>query len=255
MVGDPLGDKTETHHETLKHRVKSHKWISRVFGIVRPPDFKLDLVGSGKRKRFSEIIEEFRINGFVLNVGSGPKNDGNLSGLSNRILDRTIGFDFIHQPGIDFRADVARIPLKNNSVAGVLFQGVLEHIYDPAAALQEIERVLVPGGVVYVEAPFLQHFHSDPIDLRRYTTDGLDHEMRAFEKVESGVLYGPSAVVADVLSEYVAVLSRSALWYWMAKVVMGWLMFAFKFIDVFLIKKPQSKFLCFGVYYLGRKRI
>ena len=48
-------------------------------------------------------------------------------------------------------ADSVRIPFKDGSFDAVFDFGVLHHIPDWQAALSEIERVLKPGGVFYIE--------------------------------------------------------------------------------------------------------
>jgi SAM-dependent methyltransferase len=47
-------------------------------------------------------------------------------------------------------ADPRRLPFADQSFDAVLSCGVLEHVEDPDASLDEIRRVLVPGGTLYV---------------------------------------------------------------------------------------------------------
>jgi SAM-dependent methyltransferase len=42
-----------------------------------------------------------------------------------------------------------RLPFADGSFDAVLSMGVLEHVMDPGASLDELHRVLVPGGLVY----------------------------------------------------------------------------------------------------------
>jgi SAM-dependent methyltransferase len=46
--------------------------------------------------------------------------------------------------------DPRRLPFADGSFDAVLSCGVLEHVEDPDASLEEIRRVLVPGGTFYV---------------------------------------------------------------------------------------------------------
>lgn len=47
-------------------------------------------------------------------------------------------------------ADARRLPLHDNAVDGVLCSNLLEHTPDPAAVIAEIERVVRPGGWVWL---------------------------------------------------------------------------------------------------------
>jgi 2-polyprenyl-3-methyl-5-hydroxy-6-metoxy-1,4-benzoquinol methylase len=46
--------------------------------------------------------------------------------------------------------DPVRLPYSDSSFDAVLSCGVLEHVLDPDASLEEIRRVLAPGGMFYV---------------------------------------------------------------------------------------------------------
>jgi ubiquinone/menaquinone biosynthesis C-methylase UbiE len=47
-------------------------------------------------------------------------------------------------------SDPVKLPYGDNQFEAVLSCGVLEHVRDPDASLDEIHRVLVPGGILYV---------------------------------------------------------------------------------------------------------
>lgn len=47
-------------------------------------------------------------------------------------------------------SDPVRLPFEDASFGAVLSCGVLEHVPDPAASLEEIRRVLAPGGIFYI---------------------------------------------------------------------------------------------------------
>jgi len=51
-------------------------------------------------------------------------------------------------------ADSVRIPFKDRSFDAVFDFGVLHHVPDWQAALSEIERILKPGGIFYIEELF-----------------------------------------------------------------------------------------------------
>jgi SAM-dependent methyltransferase len=74
---------------------------------------------------------------------------------------------------IDVVAPLDRLPLDNDSFDAVLSTEVLEHVSDPAAVLQELGRVLVPGGELWLTVPFVWELHEEPHDYFRYTIHGL----------------------------------------------------------------------------------
>ncbi|MEU7873858.1 methyltransferase domain-containing protein [Dactylosporangium sp. NPDC049140] len=66
-------------------------------------------------------------------------------------------------------AVLRRLPLAGDSLAGGISIAVLEHVPDPAVHIAEMHRVLRPGGRMLVFVPFMQPFHASPYDFQRYT--------------------------------------------------------------------------------------
>lgn len=61
--------------------------------------------------------------------------------------------------------DVLRLPYADNSFDKIIFSEVLEHLPDDAAALNEVKRVLKPGGVVAITVPNQDYpFLWDPVN-------------------------------------------------------------------------------------------
>jgi SAM-dependent methyltransferase len=66
-----------------------------------------------------------------------------------------------------------------NTFDGVLSTQVLEHLPDPASYLREARRVLRPGGTLVLSTHGIWEDHPGPLDLRRWTLQGLEHEVTA----------------------------------------------------------------------------
>lgn len=78
----------------------------------------------------------------------------------------------------DVFADGACLPFVDESLDGVLCLEVLEHVPEPESVLQEIARVLKPGGRAWITMPFLYPLHDAPFDFQRFTEYGLRRSMQ-----------------------------------------------------------------------------
>lgn len=74
---------------------------------------------------------------------------------------------------LDYVCDLTAIPVEDGRFDRVLFNQVLEHLPDPAAALAELFRVLKPGGRIYCSVPLFFAEHQVPHDYYRYTQFAL----------------------------------------------------------------------------------
>jgi len=63
---------------------------------------------------------------------------------------------------IDIVSDIANIPARDGSFDAVLCSEVFEHVRDPVAALNELKRVVKPGGMLILTAPFCSMTHFAP---------------------------------------------------------------------------------------------
>lgn len=65
-------------------------------------------------------------------------------------------------PRIDIVSDIISIPEPSESFDAVMCVEVLEHLPDPISALKELTRLLKPGGVLVLTAPFNSLTHFSP---------------------------------------------------------------------------------------------
>jgi SAM-dependent methyltransferase len=68
--------------------------------------------------------------------------------------------------------------LRDAAYDSVVCLEVLEHVPDPAHALEEIARILTDDGVLVLSVPHLSRLHEVPHDYYRYTEYGLDYLLR-----------------------------------------------------------------------------
>ncbi len=66
-----------------------------------------------------------------------------------------------------------RFPFRNKSFDSVMINQVFEHVFNPDRFLQEVSRVLKPGGRLLITVPFVWDEHEQPQDYARYSSFGL----------------------------------------------------------------------------------
>lgn len=73
----------------------------------------------------------------------------------------------------DHAGTVESTGLPDKSFDLVLCTQVLEHCLDPFRAIQEIHRILKPGGRLLASAPHVWFYHPHPTDHWRFTQQGM----------------------------------------------------------------------------------
>ena len=95
-----------------------------------------------------------------------------------------IGLDVQPGAGVRIIGDAQCLGIRDGAFAVVLCTEVLEHLPEPQRAIDEMFRVLEPGGELLLTTRFLFPLHDTPHDYFRYTKYGLRHLLRRFEIVE-----------------------------------------------------------------------
>ena len=92
------------------------------------------------------------------------------------------------------RAD-GTLPCGDGEFDAVLSTQVLEHVTDPRVYLAEAFRVLRPGGRILLSTHGTFAYHPDPVDLWRWTCDGLRREVEraGFRVIHFEGIIGPVA--------------------------------------------------------------
>lgn len=182
--------------------------------------------------------------GVMVNVGSG----------ADRIHDKILNLDIQPFAQVDAVVDASNIPIESGSVDLVVSIAVLEHVLEPNKVATEIARILKPGGIAYVSAPFIAGFHSSPHDYQRYTLPGLLH---LFENlaVEKAVSIGPTSAMIWVASEWLALvfsLGNFRIQMFLA-VIIGALLSPLKYLDAVLGHWQGSHSISVGFSVILRK--
>jgi SAM-dependent methyltransferase len=158
-----------------------------------------------------------------------------------------VSFDIYLSDLTQIAADAHGIPLRDGAVDGVVVQAVLEHVLEPETVVQEIRRVLKPGGVVYAETPFMQQVHEGAHDFTRYSESGHRYLFRHFRELKSGSVSGPGSVLLWSMDYLSRGLFRSNLAGRLVRVGFFWL----RWLDRLV---PESYAIdgASGVYFMGQ---
>lgn len=120
-------------------------------------------------------MKEFapNLSGRLLDVGCGTKPYKELFTVDSYIgleVDSPISR---YRGGVDYFYDGHAFPFADKSFDSVLCNQVLEHVFHPDEFLEEIVRILKPGGKLLLTVPFVWDEHEQPFDYARYSTFGL----------------------------------------------------------------------------------
>lgn len=86
---------------------------------------------------------------------------------------------------VDLFCDAHELPFVERVFHGVIITAVLEHVLYPERVVNEIHRVLVDGGAIYSEIPFMQQVHEGAYDFTRYTLSGHRLLMNQFQELSN----------------------------------------------------------------------
>lgn len=102
-------------------------------------------------------------------------------GCGRNKLQGSIGLDQVALPGVDVVADLnKRLPFAHEAFEVVYSDQVLEHIPKIVGLIEEIHRILIPGGIMVAHVPYFRSSWAaiDPTHIRQFTLNSLDYFVR-----------------------------------------------------------------------------
>ncbi len=166
---------------SLEHRARSVR-NAKVASAARldPDDRDVDsLIFQHRRPILEAWLEQLPGQLNVLDVGGRIQP---YRGLIETKIRGYFALDLQFEGMVDVVATAEHIPLRNDCLDLVLCTDTLQYIPDPGAAINEMHRVLKPGGQLLLSTRGCYPEHHD--ELWRFLPDGLRRLAHRFSKVE-----------------------------------------------------------------------
>ena len=137
----------------------------------------------------NEIIDKIKNNMSVLDIGKSMREDFNkIKCKEIKTLDINIFQDYPDiQLDLSEEFEIEKTELYERFDV-IICLAVLEHVYNPFIAIQNLKKMLTHNGIIFGYVPFLYHYHA-PRDLYfqdyyRYSKDGLAYLLKDFKDVK-----------------------------------------------------------------------
>ncbi len=172
-----------------------------------------------------------------------------------KITQECITIDIVSVGETSIVADIHNIPLKDNTIDCLFCTGTLEHVQNPETVIKEILRVLKKEGIVYIDVPFMQCYHPDPVDYWRFTIKGIELicTRNGFTKIETGVDIGSASSVTWVLMAFSNTIFSNRIVNGIFSTIFSILVLPIKYLDKYTIMGEKSIIAPSAVYFIGRK--
>lgn len=154
----------------LKQRIRREAFNPGYIGIFTNPFF---IIRRGLWRAVSSKAPE--IHGTVLDFGCGSKPYERLFVNASTYIGVDLadtGHDHT-QSTIDTYYDGKSLPFPDEHFDAVIAFEVFEHVFNLEEILNEVHRVLKPGGTLFFTIPFAWDEHEIPYDFARYTSFGI----------------------------------------------------------------------------------
>lgn len=147
-----------------------------------PPDVSPENNGNEYPPILADILAQLPNSAVVVDLGGGDRRHPDT---------RVLNLEYLPYRAVDLFGDGLCLPIASQSVDLVLSQAVLEHVTRPEKAVDEIFRILKPGGQVYADFAFMQPLHAVPHHYFNVTPQGASFLFKEFDTIDQGT-YGGS---------------------------------------------------------------
>jgi len=151
---DPFYDRLYKHdHDAAWDEAPGKRvMLSGVADLVKKPPVKVLDVGCGSGFLLSQVRKVLPVSAFTQFFGVD---------ISAEAIEKA----HTRYSDMNFRTmDATHLDFEDADIDLILSYGVLEHVREPQAALNEVCRVLMPGGFFFILLPSLDHYREDRTD-------------------------------------------------------------------------------------------
>ena len=238
---------------TLNNLFKN-KYINKFVEYIYPPPPILNCISKEKLEQIRAVI--FKSGNTILDIGSGVRRGvGARIWRNNASLNcKVVTLDIVEGESVDIVADATAIPPGIGSFDVVIMQAVPEHVANQQALFSEAKRMLVDGGHLYIEMPFLQGFHADPDDYWRMTLPGLKLQVCDMRLIESGVSCGPIGALIWIITDLFSSITNYNKLNIFIRFILRWVLSPFRYIDLIIVDTNAANRLAAEYFILAQKQ-
>ena len=170
--------------------------------IKRINNTKIDFFYIKKKSDFRDrILESIKFNESVLDIGKGMRDK--FSQINSKNIETLDVNQFDDYPDIIFdlcdNLDTGLIEKYDK----IICLAVLEHVYNPFKAVNNLKKMLTKHGLVYGYVPYLYHYHA-PKDLKfqdyfRFSKDALIYLFKDFSEITLFPIRGRISAPLNIL--------------------------------------------------------
>jgi SAM-dependent methyltransferase len=133
------------------------------------------------RPRLVRLAQSLPVHARILDIGA---KNAIYRPFFSQCSFRTLDIDPSHNPDIVADAHSLGDAIGADSYDLILCTEVIEHLHSPRRAIEEMRKVLKPGGVLLASTPFIVPYHPDPQDYWRLTVEAWGLLTREFAEVD-----------------------------------------------------------------------
>lgn len=165
--------------------------------IGNPTQINENLIFQIKKVRFNnyyiknhedfrdKILKEIKLDDEVLDIGMAMRDKH--KDIKSKLLETLDVNDFGNYPDIvcDICSNIEGLENKYNKI---ICLAILEHVYDPFKAVNNLKKMLKDDGIIYGYVPYLYYYHA-PKNLKfqdyfRFSKDALAYLFKDFKDIE-----------------------------------------------------------------------